>query len=63
MNVIPNIAITSVTTNDSQYSRKIDFGGPTGSGGKVVSLISAVGSLVIETASGRLVGRRQLTIR
>jgi hypothetical protein len=30
MNVIPKSANTSVTVNDSKYSRNVDFGGPVG---------------------------------
>jgi len=37
-NVIPKIAIISVTTNDSKYSRAVDFGGP--------SAFLSVGSLI-----------------
>src|SRR5438128_10003908 len=55
MNVIPNNAMISVITNDSKYSRVVDFGGPTGA----VSAAASFSGLLINllcctlTASGR----------
>src|SRR5215203_700232 len=45
MKVIPKIAMTNVTANDSKYSRKIDFGGPLGLGSDS-ALISASSLLI-----------------
>src|SRR5215203_3122051 len=47
MNVIPKIAIISVTVNDSRYSRNTDFGGPIGLASLAAMSLISFSSLLI----------------